>query len=200
MKLILSLLLLVVYSISNAVSYTGIYSYNKGVNKANGTLYVTHFKEDSAFFMVQTVSGMPDFFTTEIKGFMQIENNMGLYIAKDSCKIEFTFTTVSCSLNENIECKFDFSTNGKYKKTSPKLKKGSSMMPLFVDKKGTVKTDTVYCLSAPNASSATQCLLQKNDEVQITDEFNGYYLIELKNKKNEFLWVWKKNIQLIKTK
>jgi hypothetical protein len=34
--------------------------------------------------------------------------------------------------------------------------------------------------------------------VKITDEFKQFYLIELKNKQNEFLWVLKKNIQLIK--
>ncbi|MBK8685043.1 MAG: hypothetical protein IPN26_08600 [Bacteroidetes bacterium] len=43
------------------VNFTGIYGYNKGINKAFATAYIYHFQEDSAFFYIHGVSGMPDF-------------------------------------------------------------------------------------------------------------------------------------------
>jgi len=168
------------------------------MNKASATMYLTHFSEDSAFFMLQAVSGMPDFFTTELKGFIRIENSTGIYTSKDSCKIKFIFTSASCEMTENGACTYDFSTDGKYKKTATKLKKGVSLLPAFSDKSGTITIDSITCYSIPHYSSPSGCSLMKNVLVTITDEFNGFYLIEIKSKKNEFLWVPKKNIQLAK--
>lgn len=182
-----------------AAKYTGIYSYNKGMNKASSTMYISEFTSDSAFFMLQAMSGAPDFYTTEIKGFISIENEHGTYKGKDSCSIDFTFNPVSCTLVEH-NCKYDFSTEGKYKKTSSQLKKGFLLMPAFSDKHGIIKADSTYCYSIPHQTLNDIKLLMKNDAVNITDEFNGFYLIELKNKKNEFLWVLKKNVQLLKNK
>lgn len=169
------------------------------MNKASATLYITEFNNDSAFIMLQAMSGAPDFFTTEIKGFISIEQEHGLYKGKDSSSIEFLFNAVSCTLVEH-NCKYDFSTQGKYKKTSQQLKKGFLFMPAYSDKHGIIKNDSTICYSIPHQTTNDAAFLNKNADVTITDEFNGYYLIELKNKKNEFLWVLKKNVQLLKTK
>ena len=182
----------------HATDYSGIYSYNKGMNKAGATLYLSHFSEDSAFFLIQAMSGMPDFFTTEIKGFIRIDNGLGIYQPKDSCRIEFIFTTSSCTISENGYCKNEFGTDGKYKKTATKVKKGIGLLPGFSDKSGTITQDSTSCYSIPHYSSPSACSLLNNESVTITDEFNGFYLIEIKSKKNEFLWVPKKNIQLAK--
>ena len=198
LKALLICCLMATFFSSQAIDYSGIYSYNKGMNKASATIYITQFSGDSAFFMVQAMSGMPDFFTTELKGFIRIENGNGLYNYKDSCKIEFTFTSSSCAMTENGNCRHDFSTDGKYKKTATKIKKGVSLLPAFSDKSGTVTKDSISCYSIPHYSSPSGCSLQKDQGVTITDEFNGFYLIEIKSKKNEFLWVPKKNIQLAK--
>ncbi len=184
--------------LSFAGNHTGIYSYNKGLNKANATLYLNQFSEDTAFFMLEAVSGMPDFFMTDTKGFVRITDNAGIYRSKDSCGIEFTFTPVACTLRENGSCRYECSTNGKYKKTSAQLKKGTSLLPAISDKNGIISKDSVYGRSAPHRSAPASVSIPKNESVQITDEFNGYYLVEVNNKKKDFLWVHKKNIQVLK--
>jgi hypothetical protein len=199
-KLLFVLYLLLQYFVVDAVNYSGIYTYSKGMNKASGTIYLSHFNEDSVFFILQSVSGMPDFNTTEIKGFFTLENGSGSYFAKDSGIIQFDFNKNACILQENEYCKYNFSTNGKYIRTSTKLKKGNSLLPAFADKNGIVKTDSIYCFSVPNIGGITQTLVRKNQKIQITDEYDGFYMIEIQNKKNEFLWLSKKNIQLIKNK
>ncbi len=185
-------------SMSLTANHTGVYAYNKGMNKASGTIYIHQFSQDSAFFMLETVSGMPDFIMTDEKGFLHIENNNGLYKSKDTCGIEFTFTATSCSLTENGSCHHEFSTNGKYKKTSTILKKGPSLLPAMADRSGIISKDSVYARVAPHRSAAISVPINKGEEVQITDEYNGFYLIEVRNKKKDFLWVLKKNIQPLK--
>lgn len=179
-------------------NFSGSYAYNKGMNKASGNFYLNHFKEDSAFFMLQTVSGMPDFFTTELKGFIKIENMIGTFVTKDSCMLHFNFTNSSATLTDNVNCKFDFSPAGKYKKTTPILKKGSGFLPAFADKNGLVVSDSIKCYSIPSSSGKVEYVLYKNEKVQISDDFSGFYMIEIKSKKNLFLWVSKKSIQLLK--
>ena len=60
-KLCWTLSLVMLHFIVFAGNYTGMYSFNKGMNKASGTLYITQFSSDSAFFMLEAVSGDPDF-------------------------------------------------------------------------------------------------------------------------------------------
>ena len=168
------------------------------MNHESGMIYIFQFKPDSAFFMLQAVSGMPDFNTTELKGFIQIDSNRGNYHGKDSAEIQFVFTNSACLLEENNFCKYNFSTKGKYKKTSNKLLKANMLMPSIGDKSGVVKKDSTCAYLVPVYHTTPSTFLSSQTTVQITDEFNGFYLIELKNKKNEFLWVLKKNIQLYK--
>jgi hypothetical protein len=190
-------ILLYVHVVS-AFNYSGIYSYNKGLNKESGTIYIFHYTSDSAFFMLQAVSGMPDFNTTELKGFISVDSNKGIYTGKDSAEIEFAFTNSSCTLLENSFCSYTFSTRGKYKKTSAKLSRGNSLMPSIADKSGVVKKDSTICYAIPKQTSSPSYILLHQETVQITDEFNGFYLVEVKKKKNEFLWVPKKSIQVRK--
>ncbi len=196
-KLLFTFFLSLITLLSVAGNHTGIYSYNKGLNKASATLYLNQFSEDTAFFMLEALSGMPDFFMNDAKGFMSVTDNAGVYQRKDSCRIEFTFTPVGCTLNENGHCNYECTTNGKYKKTSAQLKKGNSLLPAISDKNGIIAKDSVQVRSAPHRLAPASIIIAKNERVQITDEFNGYYLIELNNKKKEFLWVYKKNIQVL---
>lgn len=197
-KLCWTISLVMLHFIVFAGNFTGTYSFNKGMNKASGSLIINQFSTDSAFFILQAVSGDPDFFTIELKGFIQIDSLKGFYQTKDSCSIQFNFSNTSCSLLFNPICKYDYKADGKYKRINSTVKKGSSLMPAFSDKFGTIKKDSVLCYSIPHISSPEKINLLKNDKVNITDDCNGFYLIEVKNKKNEFLWVSKKDIQLLK--
>ncbi|MBK7586987.1 MAG: hypothetical protein IPI22_00965 [Bacteroidetes bacterium] len=62
-----------------AIDYSGIYNYNKGVNKANGTICLFQINMDSAFFYLNNMSGAPDFNLTTIKGFLRIDTNACFY-------------------------------------------------------------------------------------------------------------------------
>ncbi|KXK41777.1 MAG: hypothetical protein UZ11_BCD004001750 [Bacteroidetes bacterium OLB11] len=67
-------LILPTYSLI-AGDYSGVYSFNKGVNKANGTLFLFQFTEDSSFFYLSCFSGAPEFSLVNVKGFLKIDSN-----------------------------------------------------------------------------------------------------------------------------
>ncbi|MBK7763590.1 MAG: hypothetical protein IPI46_09490 [Bacteroidetes bacterium] len=183
-----------------AINFTGTYLFSKGVNKASSTLMLIQFKPDSAFFILHAVSGMPDFFTTELKGFCSIDQNIGKYIGKSNASLQFNFTSYTCIISENTECKFDCSTAGKYRKVSSTIKKGNDFMPAFSDKMGIIVHDSISSYPIPHDAMKSKLMLHKNTLVMIHDEYNDYYLIETDKLKNEFLWVNKKYIQLKKRK
>ena len=182
------------------INYSGVYAYNKGMNKASGVIYISHFKEDSAFFMMQAVSGMPDFLTSDIKGFIHIDSNNNIFKLNDTCQIQFAFTSTNCIVKQIGNCPYEYSCDGKYKKNIATAKKTITLLPAFADKKGLVKIDSLRMSTVPHIHGYKNEYLRKNEPINITDEYNGFYLIELKNKKNEFLWVSKKGIQLLKNK
>jgi hypothetical protein len=197
-KGIILLVMLCVCVVCFAGNFTGTYNFNKGLNKANATVYVNHFKDDSAFIYITAVSGMPDFNTLDFRGFITIYHNVASYTFKNNCSIHFQFFGNSLSITEDTLCRLQCPIATKYKKTSPALKKSSIMFSEYVEKQGILKTDLVEIYKIPLLESDIAFTLSKDVAVKITDEFKQFYLIELKNKQNEFLWVLKKNIQLIK--
>lgn len=192
------LILLCVCVVSFAGKHTGTYSFNKGLNKANATVYVTHFKEDSAFIYITAISGMPEFNTLDFRGFVAISDSKASYTFKDACTIQFVFSVSNMVIIEDSVCKLNCSIASKYKKISPLLKKSSTLISDFVEKQGRIKNDSTIVYKVPLLESEIAYTLTNQTEVKITDEYKQFYLIELKNKQNEFLWVLKKNIQLVK--
>ena len=197
-KGILFLVMFCVTIVSYAGKYTGTYSFNKGLNKANATIYVNHYKDDSAFIYITAVSGMPDFNTLDFRGFITIYDNVASYTFKNNCSILFQFLVNNLTITEDSLCHLQCSLAAKYKKTSPALKKSSIMVSDYVEKQGVIKTDMVEVYKIPLLESELALTLSKETPVKMIDEYKQFYLIELKNKQNEFLWVLKKNIQIIK--
>lgn len=196
-KGILFLVMFCVTIVSYAGKYTGTYSFNKGLNKANATIYVNHYKDDSAFIYITAVSGMPDFNTLDFRGFITIYDNVASYTFKNNCSIQFQFLVNNLTITEDSLCHLQCSLAAKYKKTSPALKKSSIMVSDYVEKQGVIKTDMVEVYKIPLLESELALTLSKETPVKMIDEYKQFYLIELKNKQNEFLWVLKKNIQII---
>lgn len=193
-------------TLATSTDFTGVYSYSKGINKANSTIYICQFKEDSAFVYVQAVSGMPDFFTTDEKGFATLIDHQFTMKTKENCVITLDMNSNILTCTDNIDCKYEFSVAGKYKKTMPHqarghstngLKKGATMMFQFIEKMGNINKDSTVSYQAPHADAKTIFTYSKNDILKIQDEFNGYYLVENSKQKNEFQWVLKKYINLI---
>jgi len=197
-KGVLLLVMLFVVVVTFAGKYTGTYSFNKGVNKANAMVYVNHFKDDSAFVYITAVSGMPDFNTLDFRGFITIYDNVASYTFKNNCSIQFQFLANNIMITEDSLCHLQCSLAAKYKKVSPTLKKSSIMVSDYVEKQGLIKTDMVEASKIPLLTSELALTLSKDTPVKMIDEYKQFYLIELKNKQNEFLWVLKKNIQIIK--
>ena len=196
-KGILFLVMFCVTIVSYAGKYTGTYSFNKGLNKANATIYVNHYKDDSAFIYITAVSGMPDFNTLDFRGFITIYDNVASYTFKNNCSIQFQFLVNNLTITEDSLCHLQCSLAAKYKKMSPALKKSSIMVSDYVEKQGVIKTDMVEVYKIPLLESELALTLLKETPVKMIDEYKQFYLIELKNKQNEFLWVLKKNIQII---
>lgn len=192
------LILFCVCVVSFAGKFTGTYSFNKGLNKSNATVYVNHFKDDSAFVYITAVSGMPDFNTLDFRGFITIYENVASYTFKNNCTIQFQFSGNGMTITEDSMCHLQCPIATKYKRTTPALKKSSIMVSEFVEKQGKLKSDSVEIYKIPLMDSEIAYSLSKNTEMKIIDEYKQFYLIEVKNKQNEFLWVLKKNIQLIK--
>jgi hypothetical protein len=183
-----------------AENFSGVYSYSKGLNKASATMYLTHFSSDSAFLIIQSVSGMPDFLTSEVKGFVRIDQQHGTFYQKDSCSILLEWKGNACILTEHQSCDFDFSYNGIYKKTLSKVSKTSAYLPSFADKLAVVISDSAKAYAIPHASGNFILSIAKDKQLTLLDEYNNFYLIELSAKKKEFLWIPKHQVKLLKQK
>lgn len=175
--------------------FTGVYQYNKGLNKANASLYILQYKEDSAFFYLNAISGLPDFNTTELKGFIRMEADRGIYIQKDSCQLEFKLTGSTMTVNEESHCHFEATASGKFKRSSPIMKKNSTFLLSYTEKSAVLKIDSALCYEAPTFSSNVIYTLPKNAEFKIIDEFQRFFLIELKEKASVFLWITKSSLK-----
>lgn len=184
-------------NVAKSIDYTGIYSFNKGINKENGTLFVFQYTQDSVFYYLSCFSGAPDFFLTNIKGFISIDS-MKAVIKKDSCEINFIFKVNQFQLIQSSACNYEHPINGVYKKTSPTLKKTTTWFTEYSERKGQIKSDSTTTYFAPCTSSKKLSSLKKDDNIRVLDDINGFYLIEISNKKNDFLWVQKKNVLLSK--
>lgn len=185
-------------SLCYAIDYSGVYSYNKGINKANGYLYVFHFKPDSMFFYISTVSGAPDFLMSNLKGFASIDSNNAVYI-KNNCIIQFDLDLKKgISIKQNDTCIFEFSLNGIYKKNNQALKRNTTWMTEYSEKNALIKSDSLILYNVPHYYGQNNVSLQKGTTVKVLDEFNGFYLLEINHKKTEFIWAPKKWVQLSK--
>lgn len=182
----------------NAIDYSGVYSYNKGINKANGYLYIFHFKPDSMFFYISSVSGAPDYLMSNLKGFASIDSNNAVF-AKNNCIIQFDLDIKKgISIKQNDTCVFEFPFNGIYKKNNQPLKRNTTWMTEYSEKNGFIKSDSLILYDVPHYSSQNNVSLQKGTTVKVLDEYNGFYLIEINHKKTEFIWAPKKWVQLSK--
>lgn len=178
---------------------SGVYSYNKGLNKSNGSIYLTQFCSDSAFLYIQASSGAPDFNMTDIKVFIKIDSNKGYYKAKDSCSIVFNFYKDKLQIQKHSACKHEFNLEGNYKRVQMIAKRNANLLLPFMGQKGFTKLDTVYVLNAPHSRASKQFSINKKETpVQILDEYSSYYLISTSSHKNEFLWIDKKSLTLSK--
>ena len=186
--------------LAQAQDYTGIYNYNKGLNKANGTLYVFHFKPDSAFFYLNAISGMPDFLSTDIKGFLRIDSSIAYIKEAESCRLVIKFLSGKCVIEQDTLCKYEFNTSGTYKRSATALKRNATMLLNYVEKPARTTSDTIMAYLAPHSDAKTKTIICKTGDIKVIDEYKQFLLIEHKKYKQEFLWVYKKNILLPKTK
>lgn len=182
------------------IDYTGIYSYNKGLNKANGVIYVTQINSDTAFFYLHALSGMPEFNSTDIKGFIRLDSNIGYFKDVESCRLVLEFEKSKCLIKQDTLCKYEFNTSGMYKKTSNIVKRNATMMLNYTEKPARTTLDTLTAYVAPHAASNSKLLVCKDGDIKVIDEYNQFLLIEHKKHKQEFLWVYKKHILLPKLK
>jgi len=188
-KQILIALLLLGSMATKAQQHTGVYSYSKGLNKPNGTLYVIHFKPDSAFFYLSTLSGSPDFFATDMRGYMSIDSNSGWFRTKDQCRVHFRFTGSKVDITQDSTCRFEYSTEGAYKKTAPTAKRSATMLINYTERVVKPSSDTLLVYTAPHVEAATKKIMCRENDLKIIDEFRSFYLVEHKKYKTEFLWV-----------
>lgn len=179
-------------------NWTGVYSFNKGINKDQGTLYVQQFKSDSAYFYLNFISALPDFDMFAMKGFIAIQENEGYFRKVDSLRLRFHLQGSALQLLSDTLLVAPKGLLSKYKKTASQVKKNSTLYLDYVEKSGLVKSDSAVVLEVPHLEGKMIATLHANDEVKIIDSFAGFYLIELNDKLKEFLWVQKKYISLNK--
>lgn len=198
LNLIFALSLLCHIGISQ--DYSGVYNCNKGLNKANGYLYIMQFKPDSAFFYLNAISGMPDFLTTDIKGFMRIDSTTAYIKEAESCRLVLKMEKSKCIIQQDSSCKYEFNTSGIYKKTAAIPKRNATMLLNYIEKPAKTTSDTIIAYLAPHSEAKTKSIVCKEGDLKVIDEYKQFLLIEHKKYKQEFLWVYKKNILLPKTK
>lgn len=180
-----------------AIDYSGTYSFSKGMNKARAYLYFFQINEQKAFFYISAISGNPDFLMTNMKGFVNIDSSQAVY-KKDSCEIIFRLNKSLIEVSQNNKCHEEFSLTEKYKKINNPMKTNSGLMLEYSEKNGVIKMDSCEIYFAPSLESNIIKTAKQDMKIKILDEVNGFYLIDILNKKNEFSWVQKKNVILSK--
>ena len=185
-------LLTLVFSVaalrSDAQRLTGVYSFSKGLNKPNGTLYLIHFQPDSAFFYLSSLSGAPDFFSTDIKGFAQIDSNTARF-KRDKCLITMQFGKNVVEISHDTVCGFEYPVAGQFKKTSPVAKRSATMLLNYTERPVKAEGDSLQVYSAPHTMATSRMVLCKAGDLKVVDEFRGFYLIDHRKFKTEFMWV-----------
>ncbi len=180
-----------------AKDYEGIYNYNKGLNKANGTICLFMIKPDTAFFYLNNMSGAPDFNLTNLKGFLRIDSANFSY-HKDSCKVSLVWQGNMIQVTQSDQCKHEFSVEGKYKRINNSLKKPNTWMTEYTEKNAMINADSAKIFQAPHNAAPIIMTLPKASPVKVIDEINGFYLVEIAKHKNEFMWTPKKNVSVSK--
>lgn len=178
--------------------WAGVYNYTKGVNKPFGILHITPVKPDTVFFMLNTVSGDPDFLSTELKGFLRIDSTEGLFQSKASCKMHFRVNKSMLLIEGDSLCKFDYTPSGKYRRVNDKINKSAALLFSFTERKGIIKKEGCEVFEAPHPEAKLIRTFAADAEIRILDEYNQYFLIEKKEFSKEYLWVLKKNVTLRK--
>lgn len=193
------ILLLMVGKLVIGGPHTGTYSFNKGINKANATIYIQHFTNDSMFVYITAISGAPEFNTLDFRGILPIMGDSSSYTFKNGCRINLLFKGNMLRVWEDTTCKLTCTLSNQYKKNSTNIKKSSTIVTDFVEKQGICISDSTAVFAVPSVSTPIPLqFLSARTSVKITDEYKQFYLIELKAQQNDFLWVLKKNIQLQK--
>lgn len=172
-----------------ATDFTGIYQYSKGINKATGQIYLFQVKSDTLFFIIQTLSGAPDYHSNSIKGFAKIDSNKADYFNNKNCHIHFDLSQSTLKVSEDTICKSEFTSNGLYKKMPQKMKKSPMMMSDFTEKPVKPPKDSLLFYSVPHKNSDSKWVHCKEGQLKIIDEFQSYFLVEHKSYKDDFLWI-----------
>lgn len=175
-----------------------MYSFNKGNNKDQGSIYITQFKTDSAFFILNFISGMPDFNMVSSKGFLSIQEKEGRYQLGDSIRIRFSLQGSNLILSSDTLLKGEKGILTRYKKSAGVTKKNSTFYLDYVEKMANVKSDSAMLFEVPHGEGKLCGNLHSKQEVKIIDSFGSFYLIELPDRLKEFLWVPKRYLSVIK--
>lgn len=187
------------YTVMQAQAFwSGIFTFTKGVNKPFGIVHIIPVKQDTVFFMSNAVSGDPDFLSTELKGFIQVDSVQGIYQGKASCRLRFTVNKSSLLIDGDTMCTFDYTPCGKYRRVDPKINKSAALLFNFTELKGSIKKEGCEGLAAPHPEARIIRTFTAETEIRILDQFNQYFLIEKKETSKEYLWVLKKNVTLRK--
>jgi hypothetical protein len=197
-KNILIIICVVFHHILLAQTWSGVYNFNKGLNKAQGCIYINQFKTDSAFFYLTFVSGEPEFNTFSLKGFIGITEGQADYVKGDTTKLHFALGANTLTIRNDSLFGLEPGIITKYKKSSSSLKKTSTIYFDYAEKSAVAKSDTVWAYEVPNTECKNVCRLSKKDAIKVIDTYGYFYLVETPGKNKEFLWVPKKNLSLSK--
>lgn len=180
-----------------AQNLSGIYSVNKGVNKEQASIYLHHYKPDTAFLYLTYLSGAPDFEPYCMKGFIHVSENSGRY-ADSSNRVHFFFTRSSLSMVADTPCKLKSCILTKFRKTTSIPNRNRTMYIDFTEHNAQSKTDTLLVYEVPDVQSKVLYTLNKTDEIKVVDSYGAFYLIETPDNGKEFLWVQKKYLNVKK--
>jgi hypothetical protein len=178
--------------------YTGVYQYHRGINKAQGTIYLTQFKPDSVFVIVNVISGAPDFTTVVCKGFGSLDGNKASTSIKDNCIVNMMFRKNLLTVSHDSSCALEYPIRGSYKKLNTELKKQVTFMTDFSEKLIRSTKDSIVFYNIPHKDGSRSTYLCNATDLKIIDEYGSYYLVEHRKFPKDFLWIPKKELHLPK--
>lgn len=166
----------------------GVYTYSKGLNKAQSHAYIVPVSPDSVFIYIHSVGPAPEFNTDVVRGWLIGEGNKR-YLTQggDSLSIAFTPSTMRIQSTGNFA---NTALAGQYRLLSTQLKQMPAMLFPHASFTAKLAGDTLLpCYSAPSVQAPVQVIPFARIPVTVLDQFGPFYLVEHPKHKRAFLWV-----------
>lgn len=168
----------------HAQPLAGVYTFSKGLNKAESHAYVFSITADSVFVYLHSVSGAPEFNTEVVRGWVRMTGMQGFFLqGKDT--LLFSFKTKALQIKGSGSS----TLHGNYRLAATQTKQLPAMLFPQASFKAQSNDTLLLCYKAPSVQASQRAILFSKAPITVLDSFQLFYLVEHPKHRREFLWV-----------